>query len=103
MRQIIQLSKINNGVLQSLRVKMAHGEFNRPLVKLEPVFYDGFFEIKTRPAILAPLLNRNRSNQKARKIFGIQKVFFESFLQACTPKLFTLFLKKKLEQNGFST
>ena len=27
---------------------MAHGEFNRPVVKLAPVFYDGVSEIENR-------------------------------------------------------
>ena len=27
---------------------MAHGELNRPVVNLEPVFYDGFSEIENR-------------------------------------------------------
>ena len=40
--------KGDDGVVRSARVKMAHGEFNRPVVKLAPVFYDGVSEIKNR-------------------------------------------------------
>ena len=32
----------------SARVKMAHGELKRPVVKLAPVFYDGVSEIENR-------------------------------------------------------
>ena len=35
-------------VVRSARVKMAHGELNRPVVKLAPVFYDGVSEIENR-------------------------------------------------------
>ena len=38
----------NDGVVRSARVKMAHGELNRPVVKLAPVFYDGVSEIENR-------------------------------------------------------
>ena len=39
--RIIEIFAGNVGVVRSARVKMAHGELNRPLVKLAPVFYDG--------------------------------------------------------------
>ena len=38
----------NDGVVRSARVKMAHGELSRPVVKLAPVFYDGVSEIEIR-------------------------------------------------------
>ena len=38
----------NDGVLRSVRVKMAHGELIQSVVKLAPVFYDGVFKIETR-------------------------------------------------------
>ena len=38
----------NDGVLRSPRVKLAHGELNRPVVKLTPVFYDGVSKIENR-------------------------------------------------------
>ena len=48
MGRVIQVFKGNDGVVRSARVKMAHGEFNRPVVKLAPVFYDGVSEIENR-------------------------------------------------------
>ena len=52
---------------------MAHGEFNRPVVKLAAVFYDGVFENENRPAMLAPLKNRNMSHQTNQKEIKTQK------------------------------
>ena len=34
--------------MQSARVKMAHGEFNRPLVKMAPLLNDGVSKVKNR-------------------------------------------------------
>ena len=48
MRRVIKVFKGDDGVVRLARVKMAHGEFNRPVVKLAPVIYDGFSEIKNR-------------------------------------------------------
>ena len=45
---VIKVFKGDDGVVRSARVKMAHGELNRPVVKLSPVFYDGVSEIKNR-------------------------------------------------------
>ena len=39
--RIIEIFTGNDGVVRSARVKLAHGELNRPVVKLAPVFYDG--------------------------------------------------------------
>ena len=44
MGRVIQVLKGHDGVVRSARVKMAHGEFNRPVVKLAIVFYDGVSE-----------------------------------------------------------
>ena len=52
----------SDGVLRSPRVKLAHGELNRPVVKLVPVFYDGISEIENR-AGLAPLQIHYKSHQ----------------------------------------
>ena len=46
--RIIEIFTGNDGVVRSARVKMAHGELNRPVVKLAPVFYDGVSEIENR-------------------------------------------------------
>ena len=48
MGRVIQVFKGHNGVVGSARVKMAHGEFNRPVVKLVPVFYDEVSENENR-------------------------------------------------------
>ena len=48
MGRVIKVFKGDDGVVQSARVKMAHGEFNRPVVKLAPIFYDVVSEIKNR-------------------------------------------------------
>ena len=47
LRLIIEVNTGNDVVVRSARVKMAHGELNRPVVKLEPVFYDGVSEMLT--------------------------------------------------------
>ena len=44
--RVIEIFTGNDGVVRSARVKMAHGELNRPVVKLAPVFYDGVSEIE---------------------------------------------------------
>ena len=46
--QVIEMFKGDNGVVRSARVKMAHGEFNRLLVKFAPVLSVGVSEIKNR-------------------------------------------------------
>ena len=46
--RIIEIFTGKDGVVRSARVKMAHGELNRPVVKLAPVFYDGVSEIENR-------------------------------------------------------
>ena len=48
MGRVNKVFKGDNGVVRSARVKMAHGEFNRPVVTLAPVFYDGVSEIENR-------------------------------------------------------
>ena len=48
MGRVIKVFKGDDGVVRSTRVKMAHGEFNRPVVKLAPVFYNGVSEIENR-------------------------------------------------------
>ena len=46
--RFIEVFTGNDGVVRSARVKMAHGELNRPVVKLSPVFYYGVSEIENR-------------------------------------------------------
>ena len=44
--RIVEVFTGADGVVRSARVKMAHGELKRPVVKLAPVFYDGISEIE---------------------------------------------------------
>ena len=46
--RIVEIFTGNDGVVRSARVKMAHGELNRPVVKLARLFYYGVSEIKSR-------------------------------------------------------
>ena len=46
--RIIEIFTSNDGVVRSARIKMAHGQLNRPVVKLTPVFYAGVSEIENR-------------------------------------------------------
>ena len=46
--RIVEVFTGSDGVVRSARVKMAHGELKRPVVKLAPVFYDGFSEIENK-------------------------------------------------------
>ena len=48
MGRVIKVFKGDYGVVGSARVKMAHGDFIRPVVKLAPVFYEGVSEIENR-------------------------------------------------------
>ena len=48
MGRVIQVFKGHDDVVRSARLKMAHGEFNRPVVELAPVFYDGVSENENR-------------------------------------------------------
>ena len=48
MRQIFEIFTGNDTFERSARDKMAHGEVNWPVVKLESVFYDGVSEIENR-------------------------------------------------------
>ena len=64
--RIIAIFPGNDGVVRSARVKMAHGELNRPVVKLAPVFYDGVSEIKNRAGDVGAASNQLKNHQKAR-------------------------------------
>ena len=44
---IIEIYTGNDGVVRSAKVKMQNGQLNTPVVKLAPVFYEGFSEIAT--------------------------------------------------------
>ena len=47
-RRILEVSTVNDCVVQSARVKMEHGELNQPVVKIALVFYYGVSQIENR-------------------------------------------------------
>ena len=57
----------NNDVVQSARVKMAHGELNRPVVKLAPVFYNGVSEIENRAGDVGATSNQQQKPSDNKK------------------------------------
>ena len=46
--RFVEMLTGNDGVVRPARVKMAHGELNRPVVKLAPALYDSVSEIENR-------------------------------------------------------
>ena len=48
LERILGIFTGNDGDVQSTRVKMAHGELNRPVIKLAPICKDGVSEIEIR-------------------------------------------------------
>ena len=66
--RFIEIFTGNDGVVRSARVKMAHRELNRPVVKLAPVFYDGVSEIESRAGDF----------RSARKAIRQQEITFET-------------------------
>ena len=71
--RILEIFTGNDEVVRSARVKMAHGELNRQIVSLAPVFYNGVAEIKKGQATLAPLQISYKSHQTARNNFWYRK------------------------------
>ena len=59
--QIIEILTGNFGFVRSARVKMAHGELNRPVVKLAPVFYNVLSEIENRTGDVGTTSNQLKS------------------------------------------
>ena len=65
--QIIEIFTGNDGVVRSARLKMAHGVLNRPVVKLAPVFYDGFSEIENRAGDVGATSNQLQKPSDSKK------------------------------------
>ena len=61
--RIFEIFTGNDGVVRSARVKMAHGELNRPVVKLASRFYDGLSKIKNRWGFSNQLQNSSNSKK----------------------------------------
>ena len=65
----IEIFTGNDGVVRSARVKMAHGELNRPVVQWAPVFCDVVSEIQNRAGDVGATSNPQicyKSHQTAR-------------------------------------
>ena len=71
--RIIEIFTGNDGVVRPERVNMAHGELNRPVVKLRQYFTIVFPRSKTGPSMLAPLQISYESHQIARITFETEK------------------------------
>ena len=65
--RIVEIFTGNDGVVSSERVKMAHGELNRPVVKLAPVFYDGVSEIENRAGDVGAASNQLQKPSDSKK------------------------------------
>ena len=65
--RIIEICTGNDGVVRSARVKMSHGELNRPVVKLAPVFNDGVSEIENRTGNVGATSNELKKPSDSRK------------------------------------
>ena len=65
--RIIEFFTGNDGVVRLARVKMAHGELNRQVVKLAPVFYDGVSEIANRAADVGATSNQLQKPSDGKK------------------------------------
>ena len=65
--RIVEIFTGNDGVVRSARVKMAHGELNRPVVKLAPVFYDGVSEIENRAGDVGATSNELQKPSDSKK------------------------------------
>ena len=64
---IIEIFTDKDGVVRSAGVKMAHGELNRPVVKLAPVFYDGVSEIENRAGDVGATSNQLQKPSDCKK------------------------------------
>ena len=66
MGRIIEQFTGSDGVVRSARVKIAHGELSRPVVKLAPVFYDGVSESESRAVDVAATSNQLQKPSDSR-------------------------------------
>ena len=108
--RIIEIYTGNDGVVRSAGVKMAHGELNRPVVKLAPVFYDGVSEIKNRASDVGATSNQLQKPSESKKLLSKKKkleicqnskvvkteIFYKLGPKFCTPP--SDFWKAKPEQ-----
>ena len=67
MGRTIEIFTGNDGVVRSARVKTAHGELNRQVVKLAPVFYDGVSEIENSTGDVGATSNQLQNPSDSKK------------------------------------
>ena len=73
--RIIEIFTGNDGVVRSARVKMAHGELNRPVVELAPVFYDGVSKIENRAGDVGATSNQlQKPSDNKKKLWKLKKL-----------------------------
>ena len=65
--RIIEIFTGNGGFVRLARVKMAHGELNRPVVKLAAVFYDGVSEIENMARDVGATSNQLQKSSDSKK------------------------------------
>ena len=65
--QIFEIFAGDDGVVRSASIKMAHGELNRPVVKLAPVFYDCVSEIENRADVVGATSNELKKPSDSKK------------------------------------
>ena len=71
MRRIITVFKSDDGVVQSARVKLVRGKFNRLVVNLAPVFYDTLSEIQDRAGDVS--IHQQESSDSNKTSFETEK------------------------------
>ena len=59
---VLEVYHGSDGRVRSALVKTEDGKLKRPVVKLAPMFYESVFGRKTGPAMLAPVISRQRKS-----------------------------------------
>ena len=73
--RIIEIFTGKDGVVRSARVKMAHGELKRAVVKLAPVFNDGVSEIENRAGDVGATSNQlQKPSDSKKQILKLKKL-----------------------------
>ena len=62
MGRVLEVYHGSDGRVRSSLVKTEDGKLKRPLVKLAPMFYESVCREKNRPAMLAPVISRQRKS-----------------------------------------
>ena len=62
MGRVLEIYHGSDGRVRSALVKTEDGNFKRPVVILAPMFYESVFQEKTGPAMLAPVIRKQRNS-----------------------------------------